>query len=330
MAELAVVVKIDYCGVIRRTHNVPCHFKDLRDFVIDTYPELFSVPISITYKDEDGDVITVFDDTDLQEAYLQLKTAGKATIKFFIAKKQTRDEPSNPKPVYIEEIKAGNIASLCNDTSHSWAVNPFEAECKPYDDSSKYKERDHTGDAYSDRVKALKRFSSESSSQEAVLENPEPFSDLWKHFDMPDKEENKWDNIYNLSEDVAKRIGRIVEGKETLSIDSASGMIANAQWKLKNNTRQNWPQKITILKKSGNISFDPILIHCSCKFDEILDLTIPITAPNQPGQYELVLTLNADGHRIGSLLRVKLNVKDAELLELENTKLVEEMAMEDK
>lgn len=336
-----MVVKIDYCGTIRRTHNVPRRFKDLKQFITDTYPELLFAPISITYKDEDGDMITIFDDTDLQEAYLQLKAANKATIKFLIAKKQTTNEPSKPKPAYVEEIKGGKIAALCNDTSHSWAANPFEAECRLYDEGMRvvsaaqnYKERNHAGDVYSDRVRALKRFSSESSSQEAVPENPEPFSDLWEHFDTPGSEmarkKSKWNNIHDLSEDMARRMGRIAEGKDTLSIDSAPAMIVNAQWKLKNDTKQNWPQSITILKKSGNMSFDPILIHCLCKPDETLDLTVPITAPNHPGQYELALALNADGYRIGSLLKVKLNVKDAELFELESTQLVEEMAKEDK
>jgi len=97
MSEMMKVIKVDYCGRIKRTHNIPAQLINLQQYITDTYPKLLSTPFEITYKDQDNDTITLFNHIDLQEAYIQLKEANKDTIKFFVGRTGDRR--------YVEESK---------------------------------------------------------------------------------------------------------------------------------------------------------------------------------------------------------------------------------
>ncbi len=84
MSEQSIVIKLDHNGVIKRVRNQPATVELLHKLAVETFPELATVTVNFTYKDSEGDSIAVLSDSDLREAYLQLKEARQSTLKFRI------------------------------------------------------------------------------------------------------------------------------------------------------------------------------------------------------------------------------------------------------
>jgi len=90
MTEQTIVIKLEYDGTIKRTRTIAKDFDALKKLTVDVFPELKDTPITFTYQDTEGDQISVCCDTDLQEAYLQLKESKKTAIKFLILKVKSK------------------------------------------------------------------------------------------------------------------------------------------------------------------------------------------------------------------------------------------------
>jgi len=90
----SIIIKIEYNGSIKRTRKIPSSLEELRKLIVESFPQLTAVPISITYKDKDDDVISLGTEEDLQEAYLQLKEENKNILKFFVKSLQGQKDES--------------------------------------------------------------------------------------------------------------------------------------------------------------------------------------------------------------------------------------------
>jgi len=90
----SIIIKIEYNGSIKRTRKIPSSLGELRKLIVESFPEITAVPISITYKDKEDDVISLNTEEDLQEAYLQLKEESRNAIKFFVKSLQGQKDES--------------------------------------------------------------------------------------------------------------------------------------------------------------------------------------------------------------------------------------------
>eukprot|EP00826_Nyctotherus_ovalis_P028228 TRINITY_DN222_c0_g1_i13.p1 TRINITY_DN222_c0_g1~~TRINITY_DN222_c0_g1_i13.p1 ORF type:complete len:430 (+),score=141.74 TRINITY_DN222_c0_g1_i13:327-1616(+) len=110
-----IVIKLEYHGTIKRTRNVPSTLEELRKLILESFPELAAVPVAVSYKDKEEDVISLSTEEDLQEAYLQLKEDGKNIIKFFVRKLREQGQKDESAP------RTSNYSAL---------QNPFVEETK--------------------------------------------------------------------------------------------------------------------------------------------------------------------------------------------------------
>eukprot|EP01022_Parablepharisma_sp_SALTPOND_P014557 TRINITY_DN1992_c0_g1_i1.p1 TRINITY_DN1992_c0_g1~~TRINITY_DN1992_c0_g1_i1.p1 ORF type:complete len:599 (+),score=27.62 TRINITY_DN1992_c0_g1_i1:108-1799(+) len=125
MSEASFVIKLDYGGMIKRVRSIPQNFESFRKLVLEYFPELVTVPITVSYEDVEGDVIAVGSDTDLQEAYLQLAETKRSTIKFFIN--------SAPKRGQDSKGQKGERAPSTSSVSMATPVPPTDGKRpKPY------------------------------------------------------------------------------------------------------------------------------------------------------------------------------------------------------
>jgi len=121
MTNNMIVLKPFYASTCKRIHQIPKTFKELKEIILELFPELKEVKFRVQYKDSEGDVIDVNTDINLHEAYfhfkeneeeelkLEIKTSAQVLSKdskslFFEPQKQ----PSNEKLLlkYREEYDA--------------------------------------------------------------------------------------------------------------------------------------------------------------------------------------------------------------------------------
>lgn len=102
-----IAVKLNFNGVIRRFQFARNqNFSHLVEAAAKRYPEIHSMSVSFTYKDEEGDVIYVSTDEDLSSAFMVLDQEGWNAILFNISndaespkkKLESRDQPPSQKP----------------------------------------------------------------------------------------------------------------------------------------------------------------------------------------------------------------------------------------
>ena len=83
MSESIVVIKLEYQGVTKRLRKVPQSYVELQQLIADTFAGAVG-QLNIQYVDAEKDVVTVANDADLHEAYLQLREAKQTSIKFVV------------------------------------------------------------------------------------------------------------------------------------------------------------------------------------------------------------------------------------------------------
>lgn len=111
-----IVIKLEYHGTIKRTRNVPSTLEELRKLIAESFPELAAVPVGVSYKDKEEDVISLSTEEDLQEAYLQLKEDGKNILKFFVRN--------------LREVQGQKDESAPRTSNYPALQNPFIEETK--------------------------------------------------------------------------------------------------------------------------------------------------------------------------------------------------------
>lgn len=112
----SIVIKLEYNNSIKRTRNVPSSLAELQKLILECFPELASVSITISYRDKENDCISLTTEDDLKEAYLQLKEDNKNVLKFFIRN--------------LKDVQGHKDESAPRTSNYPVLSNPFTEEAK--------------------------------------------------------------------------------------------------------------------------------------------------------------------------------------------------------
>lgn len=340
--ESSAVMKLECDRVIKRIRAVPQTFDALQGLIIENFPLLKSKPFRITYKDGQEDLITVTNNEDINEAYLDLKESQKPILKFFITQKERENT--------IEETKHQVIhhGIIC-DSCEMHPIKGIRFKCKVCPDydlcATCMKEGIHREHEMMKIEKVLfewkefvnklvpglseelartrldkeigagiEAFTSLISPLASRVANSSGNGDCGLNLLLQGLAEKMKcfqgiiSQMQGQNKEEIKETAILIEGeaKRTVRMISTPNTIFIAEWKLKNISKHSWPPKVTTTKVSGNMSFAPIESQGGHKPGDTIDLNVPVTAPGTPGKHSLQLVVKDDN---GKILAGPLNVQ---------------------
>lgn len=122
---------------------------------------------------------------------------------------------------------------------------------------------------------------------------------------------NFFENMGNKKAE-RKTMAQVVGGKQkkTLKVVSPPGTFFNANWILQNDSHDPWPKQAHLSKVAGNIEFETVVLNDELQPNELLELNLPVKAPNVPGNYSLTLRFyDSFNMPFGRKLKIDLTVQ---------------------
>ena len=112
-------IKVNYKGVFKRFF-FPTSYKEFLETVTYTFPQLKNKNLSITYTDEEGDLITISSEFDYDNCRIYLKNSNLALLKINL-------ESSGEESTFVEEKIINNIS----ENSEKPKIIENESNVKP-------------------------------------------------------------------------------------------------------------------------------------------------------------------------------------------------------
>ena len=130
MSKSNIVLKLSWSNITKRTRKIPDNFVQLEKLIDESIPQLSKIPYTITYLDEENEWITISNDQDLWEAFLQLKDANKFIIKFTIIENKLlkQDESATCTSSIPEEAKVTHCGVTC-DGCNTYPIRGIRYKC---------------------------------------------------------------------------------------------------------------------------------------------------------------------------------------------------------
>lgn len=433
MTELTFVLKLDFQGEIKRLRVMPQTYAELVKIIEETFPVLAATPLMIQYFDTEKDIITVANDADLKEAYLQLKEAKLNTLKLVLRTNQGEQQQKlSQKGESALRMSSENLVEPSLQLPDQAPAGKKRRKHKKHPKDNKKKKEEEEGiknltekfsnvgfDKKHEENEEQKKSSESEEEQKAAVHThiicdgcqatpiigirykcsvcpdydlcekceakgihqhhpfikmKEPMARPQRHegnhtdivIDIPPeavdavknalhswtqygchgmkfpgcphpcgKEESKEEqkespcgpcppwfkymkcakrfmkNFHHQKDGNLKKMVQAVGGKvkRTVKLVSQPEKYFVATWILQNNSNQQWPENVYLVKNGGDITFESIPLTNGLKPNETMELTVPIQAPKTPGSYFLVLSfLDSCQMPIGKELRVELDV----------------------
>lgn len=356
MTESGTVTKLECNGVIKRVRAIPQTFDALQSLIIENFSLLKSKPFKVTYKDAQEDVITVTNDEDLDEAYLDLKDSQKPILKFSITPSEGKNTAEETKH---ETIHRGYSCDGCK----MYPIKGIRYKCKVCPDydlceicMGKEIHKEHEALKIEQPVppglkellnkfvpglpEKLGKIGSDAEIEKKIEAGVKAFSGLLSSLTSGGAF-NNGSNLHpifnpffygqsekpktsqgetptqenNCNKEETKETATLIEGelKRTVRVTTSPNTTLLAEWKLKKNSEDCWPYKVTVTKLAGDIDFVPIESQGGLKPSDTFNLRLLVTAPSIPGKYNLKLAVKDDnGKTIIEPLEVQLSVVDNE------------------
>merc|ERR1712166_1594132 len=324
MSKNTCVIKFVHKDDVRRvridTSNFTFH--ECKRKSQELYPDLLNG--SIQYKDDEDELCTISNNTELAEAFYVVEQSDKRScLRLFIAKEENNVQNSKTTTTFMNRHQ--NVVKQTKSTKPKTS-KPLKASAK---NTMSTKSTKSTNDTQTDSVKSLFQDNDKNTetSKKPVVVIAKKKKNPWSKGETKTDPTDPTDSTKTKT--VSAKALKVVQ-QRAVAIPKARfikdskgshpallpGQPFSHTWRLMNNGKEKWNENVSVRCVGGDaMKGSEMSVPVACIGpNQVVDATIQLSAPEVPGRYICYFRLHQQNERFGDRIWIDVTVVDPDKL----------------